>query len=76
MSTTDYYEVLNRVHRLTSAEQLRLLEELASLVHHKALHQPRRSVLELLGLGKEIWSDVDAQAYIDQERASYWAPKT
>ncbi len=71
MSTTDYYEVLSRVHRLTSAEQLRLLEELASLVQLKALPHPRRSVLDLQGLGKEVWYNIDAQAYVDQERASW-----
>ena len=71
MSTTDYYEVLNRMHRLTSAEQLRLLEDLASLVHRQVLPQPRRSVLDLQGLGKEIWSDIDAQRYIDKERSAW-----
>lgn len=27
-----------------------------------------RSLAELRGLGKEIWSGIDAQAYIDQQR--------
>ena len=71
MSTTEYYKVLHRVHRLTSAEQLRLLEDLASLVHRQVLPQPRRSVLDLQGLGKEIWSDIDAQGYVDKERATW-----
>jgi hypothetical protein len=68
MATTDYYEVLKRMHRLTPAEQQRLLEELASLVQRKVLPQPRRSVLDLQGLGKDIWSDIDAQEYVDKER--------
>ena len=71
MSTSDYYEVLNRVHRLTSAEQLRLLEDLASLIHCRVLPQPRRGVLDLQGLGKEIWSDIDAQGYVDKQRAAW-----
>lgn len=70
MSTTDYDKVLNRVYRLSSAERLRLLEDLASLVHRKVLPQPR-SVLDLQGLGKEIWSDIDAQEYVDKERAAW-----
>ena len=70
MATTDYYEVLNRMHRLTPAEQRRLLEDLASLVHCKGMPQPR-SVLDLQGLGKEIWSDIDAQGYVDKERGAW-----
>ncbi len=71
MSTTEYYKVLHRVQRLTSAEQLRLLEDLASLVQHKVLPQPRRSVLDLQGLGKGVWSGIDAQGYVDKERAAW-----
>lgn len=69
MSTTDYDQVLDRVWRLTSAEQLRLLQELASLVQREAL--PRRSILDLQGLGKGLWADVDAQEYVDRERATW-----
>ena len=31
----------------------------------------RRSILELRGLGKEIWEGKDAQSYVEQERASW-----
>ena len=71
MSTIAYYEVLDRAQRLAPADQLRLLEELAALVRHQITAQKRRSILELEGLGKEIWQDVDAQEYIDRERASW-----
>lgn len=70
MSTTAYYEVLSRVQRLTPADQLRLLEELAVLVRRQVTARPRRSILELQGLGKEIWWGIDAQEYVDRERAS------
>jgi hypothetical protein len=71
MSTTAYYEVLSRIQRLTPADQLRLLEELAALVRRQVTTQARRSILELQGLGKEIWQDIDAQEYVDRERASW-----
>ncbi len=71
MSTTAYYEVLSRVQRLTPADQLRLLEELAALVRRQVTTRARRSILELQGLGKEIWQGIDAQEYIDRERASW-----
>lgn len=31
----------------------------------------KHSILELRGLGKKIWQDIDAQEYVDQERASW-----
>ena len=31
----------------------------------------RRSILELEGLGKEIWQGIDAKEYVDRERASW-----
>ena len=71
MSTVAYYEVLGRVQRLTAADQRRLLEELAALVRRQVTTRPQHSILELQGLGKEIWWNVDAQEYVDQERASW-----
>ena len=62
---------LSRVNLLTPVDQLRLLEELAARVRRQIAVQPRRSILELQGLGKEIWEGIDAQAYVDQERASW-----
>ncbi|MGD9100631.1 MAG: hypothetical protein PVF45_09145 [Anaerolineae bacterium] len=70
MSTTTYYQVLSDVQHLTPDDQLRLLEELAAIVRRRVVTKPRPSILSLQGLGKEIWSDVDAQEYVDQERAS------
>ena len=71
MSTATYNEVLNRIQRLGPSDQLRLLEDLAALVRRRVAPQARRSILELEGLGKEIWQDIDAQAYIDRERAAW-----
>jgi hypothetical protein len=31
----------------------------------------KRSILDLEGLGKEIWQGIDAQAYVDRERDSW-----
>lgn len=31
----------------------------------------RHSILELRGLGKEIWQGIDAQEYVDRERDSW-----
>lgn len=71
MSTIAYYEVLERVQRLSPADQLRLLEDLAALVRRQVVNRTRRSILELQGLGKEIWQGIDAQEYVERERASW-----
>jgi hypothetical protein len=71
MSTVAYEEILCRVQQLPLSEQIQLIEKLATLIHHQAPSRPRRSILELQGLGKAIWSDVDAQQYVDKERDSW-----
>lgn len=68
---TPYQELRRQVEDLTPDEQLRLLEEIASLVRHRVSPKPKRSMMELEGLGKEVWQGVDAQEYVDQERASW-----
>jgi hypothetical protein len=66
-----YQEIRSQVENLTPEEQLRLLEELAAVVRHRMSSKPKRDILELEGLGKEIWQGVDAQEYVNQERASW-----
>jgi hypothetical protein len=87
MSSAAYDEVLSRIQCLdpadrirlledlaaliSPADQLRLAEELAALAHRRTTTRSPRSILELKGLGKEIWQGIDAQEYIAQERASW-----
>jgi hypothetical protein len=71
MLTNAYYEVLSLVQRLTPVDQFRLLEESAALVRRQVTTRAQRSILELQGVGKEIWRGADAQEYIDQERAAW-----
>lgn len=71
MSTISYEEIFRRVQRLKPADQLRLLEDLSALIRRQVTPPLHRSILELQGLGKEIWSGIDAQEYIDRERDSW-----
>jgi hypothetical protein len=71
MSTTVYYEIISRIQHLAPADQLQLLEELAALIRRQIAARPQRSILELQGLGKEIWREIDAQEYVHRERASW-----
>lgn len=66
-----YQEIRRQVENLTLGEQMRLIEELKTIVSHCKQPQPKRSIMELEGLGKEIWQNISAQEYIDQERRSW-----
>ncbi len=68
----NYDEVRKIVQMFTETDQLRLLEELATLIRRQMVVRERHSILELQGLGKEIWTGMDAQEYVDEERSS-WA---
>jgi hypothetical protein len=59
---------------LLPAERLWLVE----LIAHDLLAQPaglaqrpKRSIMELHGLGKEIWEDIDAQEYVNELRKEW-----
>jgi Arc/MetJ-type ribon-helix-helix transcriptional regulator len=49
----------------------RALEILTETVPPNTARESRTSILELQGLGKKIWQGVDAQEYVDRERASW-----
>jgi hypothetical protein len=53
---------------------LRLIRELTARTEgskEKTGPEKDRSILELSGLGAEIWNGIDAQEYVRSERASW-----
>jgi len=71
MSTDAYREALSRVLLLTPDEQLQLLADIVVMLRQQVTVEPQHSIMELEGLGKEIWQDVDVEKYIDEERNSW-----
>lgn len=71
MSAATYASVLHLSDSLSRDEKLRLIRELAIRAEEDSGTSKERSVLELSGLGKEIWNGVDAQEYVSRERASW-----
>jgi hypothetical protein len=67
MAASSYESVLQMAEALSRDEQLRLIQEL--MWPHRA--PERTSVLELYGLGAEIWHEMDAQEYVNRERSSW-----
>lgn len=66
-----YDELLTEVLQLDPREQARLIEVVAQHLAEPTTEPRRHSILELRGLGKEIWQGIDAQEYVRQERASW-----
>jgi hypothetical protein len=70
---SNYQELLQQAKSLTPEEQLKLVEDLSILIRQqlKMTSKSKRNILELRGLGKEIWVNIDAQEYVNQERDSW-----
>lgn len=67
MSPQEIYE--RHIKLLAPAERLRLVELIAhDMVENRAETRSSRSLLELEGLGAEIWQGIDAQSYVDELR--------
>jgi hypothetical protein len=71
MAAHSYETALQLAASLSRDEKLRLIHELTAQSGDGADSEPEHSIMELCGLGKEIWEGIDAQEYINQERASW-----
>ncbi len=73
MTLATYDHAWHMARQLALPEQLQLLEELTRAVRRQVDSKSKTySIMDLEGLGAEIWRGIDAQDYVDQERAS-WA---
>ncbi len=71
MTHTTYEEVLERARLLSPEDQARLLEELIVDLRQRLEGQQYHSIMELKGLGKELWEGIDVEKYIEEERSSW-----
>jgi hypothetical protein len=70
MSTEAYDDILKRASELSVAELLRLSEELLQQAGRKN-GDATLTIMDLDGLGKEIWQGVDPDEYVAKERDSW-----
>jgi hypothetical protein len=68
MATASYETVLEMAESLAASERLRLVEDLKRRV---PVTDKKHSIMELRGLGKQIWQDIDTTEYLRNERASW-----
>ena len=76
MAMREVEEIYARhIKPLPRAERLQLLEKISQGLSEQGEEHiaatPKRSIMELHGLGKEIWGSIDAQEYLDQLRAEW-----
>ncbi len=74
MQTTHVGQLYERhIKPLPSHEQLKLVELIARKMARarNASKQPKRSIMELHGLGAEIWEGIDAQEYVNELRKEW-----
>lgn len=67
-----YQDALSLVHNLPPSDALRLaVSILTRLQAETPTSATTHSLLELRGLGKELWQTVDTDTYIEQERQAW-----
>jgi hypothetical protein len=71
MAASTYEKALQIAASLPPEDQQRLIQELTSRVSRSGPAESKHSIMELCGLGKEIWQGIDAQEYVRNERASW-----
>ncbi len=70
MADLTYDEVRRTAALLSPTDQLRLVAELTARLSGRDTPK-RRSLLDLRGLGKDVWVGVDPDEYIRKERSSW-----
>lgn len=61
-------EIIQQVEKLSLSEQHELMNLLRASLHQSEASLPQHSILELAGLGAEIWEGIDPQVYVNQLR--------
>ncbi len=65
------WQILETARELTPQEQLDLLEGITALLRTTLPVASTHSILELEGLGAELWRGINPQTYVNEERASW-----
>ncbi|MFH0926192.1 MAG: hypothetical protein V1872_11305 [bacterium] len=66
-----YSDYIRGISDLKIEEQLNLLEMISSRLKSNAGKKKKHSIMELEGLGENIWKDIDPKEYIRKERESW-----
>ena len=65
-------QVLDISEQLSQADQLRLISLVSERLRSQMDQEGERvDMLSLVGLGAELWREIDTDAYLEQERAGW-----
>jgi hypothetical protein len=70
-TSLSYDDYAKGIQMLTLEEQLKLLELISANLKPMRQEKAKHSIMELEGLGAEIWKGIDAQEYVRSERESW-----
>lgn len=70
-NVTTWQEALLTAQKLSRADQLRLISELLRRMEYSSTESEPIDLLELAGVGADVWAGVDTDTYINQERDSW-----
>ncbi|MDR3212035.1 MAG: hypothetical protein LBU79_08985 [Planctomycetota bacterium] len=71
MTDSEYQHLLAQISQLSLPEKTDLLLELTRQLRDDSQTPLKRSLMELEGLGRDIWEGIEAQEYVNTERASW-----
>lgn len=70
--TLTYDDYVKGIQALKPEEQLSLIELLSSKLKKSIIEKKiKHSILELEGLGADLWKGIDAQEYVRKEREAW-----
>ncbi len=64
-------ELLAQGRLLSVEDEARLVEGLMADLRQRLEGQQYHSIMELKGLGKDLWQGIDVEKYIEEERSSW-----
>ncbi len=71
MPEASYNQLMSEIKTLNLSDQLRILEEMATLIRKRTTKTRTRSILDIKGKGKDVWKGLNVKAYIAGERSSW-----
>ncbi|HOO71591.1 MAG TPA: hypothetical protein PK926_07505 [Spirochaetota bacterium] len=63
--------IYREISNLNNKEKKIILSKLINEIKLSSQKEEQYSIMGIKGLGKEIWDDIDAQYYVNIERASW-----
>ena len=71
MSELAVESIYRQISKLKENDKKILLNKLISEISIPDKERPDLNIYDLKGVGKEVWNNIDAQEYVDSERASW-----